>query len=207
MKNARQAFHELGEAMKAKHAADLEAESARRRNGGKADAMREALADAMKGGREGEPTRRDLLAAAFTGPSDAESPDRAMPAEAADPAPAPPADPEPQKPADPAFLPATSAALFEQIGQRLEAVTAPPPVSTAGAIRQALQQISGADLEQLTARIEAEDYGMPGYLGRYDPHYQRALLVAVIERRLADAQRLQPDLTPAALVEAMKAKG
>jgi hypothetical protein len=99
--------------------------------------------------------------------------------------------------------------LFAAMEQRLsitpEAATLPPEV----AARRAFRELPGPDRDRLAALVEQQDYGMVGYFdGRNLPDDYRAFLVgSALAKRLQDARRLQPDLSPDALVRAMLEQG
>jgi len=121
-----------------------------------------------------------------------------------------PAPPEaPAAPAPPPVPPQETRArqtsaddLFAAMQQRLsyvpEAATLPPDAQ----LRRAFRELPGGDRERIAARIEAEDFGMAGYFaGRnFSGDYVSVLVGSALARRFADAQRLQPDLTPAELL-------
>jgi len=155
----------------------------------------------------GEVKPEAMIAAAFSPPeSPASAPQQPQEAASghADDAPPPEPAPAPQKAAEAPPLPATSSALFEEIGKRIEEVTAPPPLSTAGELRQALRAASGDAVDAITRKIERETYQLEGYLNQHEPAYRTALVVSALEHRLSDARRLQPDYTVADLLEAMR---
>lgn len=103
----------------------------------------------------------------------------------------------------------SAADLFAQMEQRLtvtpEATTLPPEV----AARRAYRELPGADRERLAALIQEQDYGMAGYFdGRNLPEDYRAFLVgSALAKRLQDARRLQPELSPGDLLRAMLGQG
>ena len=124
-----------------------------------------------------------------------------------DDAPAPPEAPLP--PVPPPVPPQETRArqtsadeLFSQMQQRLsytpEVASLPPDAQ----LRRAFRALPGGDRERIAAKIEAEDFGMTGYFaGRnFSGDYVSVLVGSALARRFADAQRLQPDLTPAELL-------
>lgn len=99
----------------------------------------------------------------------------------------------------------TAEDLFASLEQRLqatpEAVELPPEVR----LRRAFRELPGAQREALAAKVEAEDYGMRSYFSArgLSADYVSVLVGHSLAKRYADAVRLQPDLSPDALLQAM----
>lgn len=74
-------------------------------------------------------------------------------------------------------------------------------------LRRQFRDLPGGQREAITRLIEAQDYALSGYFdGRnFSEDYRATLVGSALARRLADAQRLQPDLSPAALLEQITA--
>ena len=74
-------------------------------------------------------------------------------------------------------------------------------------LRRQFRALPGSQREAITRLIEAQDYALSGYFdGRnFSEDYRATLVASALARRLADAQRLQPDLSPAALLEQVAA--
>ena len=131
---------------------------------------------------------------------DVPSPPTAEPAPAA-PQPAPPQETRARQ----IELAGSAEDLFQRLEQRLqttaEAVELPPDAR----LRRALRELPGSAREALAKRIEEQDYGLEGYFdSRGFNHDYRAVLVgSALARRFQDAQRLDPSLTPEAMLQAM----
>jgi hypothetical protein len=100
-------------------------------------------------------------------------------------------------------LPMTTAGLFSQLEEKVATVTSAPVLPPDAQLRQAFRELPGSQRQAIAAAIEAQDFGFPGYLGKYPPDYQAVLIGDALARRLADAQRLQPDVTVADLLAQM----
>lgn len=117
---------------------------------------------------------------------------------------APPPASEPETPAQETRARQTGSAdeLFATLEAKLsataEAVTLAPDVQ----LRRAFRDLPGGQREQIAKLIEREDYGLPGYFdGRnFGEDYRAVLVGSALGKRFADAQRLQPDLSPAELL-------
>jgi hypothetical protein len=127
------------------------------------------------------------------------------PGPAGEPAPAavpPVAEPSPQ-----ARRMGSAEELFDEMEQRLSATVEvtelPPDVQ----LRRAFRELPGGQREAIAKLIEAQDFGLPGYFDsrNFGPDYVAVLVSSALARRFADAQRLQPDLSPAALLEQITA--
>jgi hypothetical protein len=103
----------------------------------------------------------------------------------------------------------SAADLFQAMEQRLTVTPEATPVPPEVAARRAYRELPGADRERLAAIIQEQDYGMPGYFdGRNLPEDYRAFLVgSALAKRLQDARRLQPELSPSDLLRAMLGQG
>jgi hypothetical protein len=110
-----------------------------------------------------------------------------------------------QQAAEQLQLPMTTAGLFSQLEQKVATVTAPPTLPLDACLRQAFRELPGSQRQAIAAQIEAQDFGFPGYLGKYPPDYAAVLVGDALARRLADAQRLQPDVTVGDLIAQMVA--
>jgi hypothetical protein len=118
---------------------------------------------------------------------------------------APQPEPAPEPPAEETRARQTGSAdeLFTHLEARLshtpEAVNLPPDVQ----LRRAFRELPGTQREQIAKLIEREDFGLVGYFdGRnFQPDYVAVLVGSALGKRFADAQRLQPELTPAQLLE------
>jgi hypothetical protein len=114
----------------------------------------------------------------------------------------PVADPSPQ-----ARRMGSAEELFDAMAQRLSATVEiselPPDVQ----LRRAFRELPGGQREAIAKLIEAQDFGLPGYFDsrNFGPDYVAVLVSSALARRFADAQRLQPDLSPAALLEQITA--
>jgi len=95
--------------------------------------------------------------------------------------------------------------LFARLEQRLqttaEAVELPPDAR----LRRAFRELPGSVREALESKVQREDFGMSDYFdGRgFDLDYRAVLVGSALARRFQDAQRLQPDLTPEGMLQAM----
>lgn len=74
-------------------------------------------------------------------------------------------------------------------------------------LRRQFRALPGSQREAIAKLIESQDYALTGYFdGRnFSEDYRATLVGSALARRLADAQRLQPDLSPAALLEQIAA--
>lgn len=74
-------------------------------------------------------------------------------------------------------------------------------------LRRQFRELPGSQREAITRLIESQDFGLSGYFdGRnFGPDYVSVLVGSALARRFADAQRLQPDLSPAVLLEQITA--
>ena len=117
--------------------------------------------------------------------------------------------PEPAVPPSPMEARAAEASpgdALAEVESRLsfiaEAVTPSPDV----AVRRAYRDLPGEQRNFLTTRIEAEDF-MPGYFTArgFDQDYLSVLIGAALASRLKDAQRLDPGMTPDALLQTLLA--
>lgn len=125
----------------------------------------------------------------------------------------PQADPEPV--AAPALMPAmetrarqeamTAEALFQQMESRMQATPEVVSVSPEVTLRRAFRELPGAQREALAAKVEAEDFGLSGYFAarNFSDDYRAVLVGHSLAKRYADAVRLQPDLSPDALLQQM----
>lgn len=121
----------------------------------------------------------------------------------------PPVPPAPEPPPEEtrARQLGTAEELFAAMEQRLshtpEAANLPADVQ----IRRAFRDLPGAQREAIAAMIESQDFGLPGYFAsrNMQPDYVAALVGSALARRFADAQRLQPELTPAELLQQITA--
>jgi hypothetical protein len=97
--------------------------------------------------------------------------------------------------------------VFQEMEQRLtatvEVTELPPDVQ----LRRAFRDLPGGQREAIAKLIESEDFGLPGYFDsrNFGPDYVATLVASALARRFADAARLQPDLSPAALLEQITA--
>jgi hypothetical protein len=128
----------------------------------------------------------------------------------------PAADPEP-RPAVAEQLPpqetrarqlGTAEDLFQAMEQRLqpaavEITELPADVQ----LRRAFRELPGGQREAIAKLIEAQDFGLPGYFDsrNFGEDYVSVLVSSALARRFADAARLQPDLSPAQLLEQISA--
>jgi hypothetical protein len=110
-----------------------------------------------------------------------------------------------QQAAEQLSLPTTSAALFEDLTRKVESITTDPAMPVEIRLRQAFRNLPGDQREALVAQIEQQDFGFPGYLGKYQEAYALTLVSDALTRRFADLKRLQPDVTPDDLLQQMVA--
>lgn len=101
----------------------------------------------------------------------------------------------------------TAEELFDAMARRLqhtpEAATLPPDVQ----IRRAFRDLPGSQREAIAAKVEAEDYALPGYFAarNYGDDYTASLVSSALAKRYADARRLQPELSPTELLQQIAA--
>ena len=98
--------------------------------------------------------------------------------------------------------------LFTEMEQRLQ----PPAVEISELpadvqLRRAFRELPGGQREAIAKLIEAQDFGLPGYFDsrNFGEDYVSVLVSSALARRFADAARLQPDLSPAQLLEQIAA--
>ena len=98
--------------------------------------------------------------------------------------------------------------LFQAMEQRLkpaavEITELPADVQ----LRRAFRELPGGQREAIAKLIEAQDFGLPGYFDsrNFGEDYVSVLVSSALARRFADAARLQPDLSPAQLLEQITA--
>lgn len=74
-------------------------------------------------------------------------------------------------------------------------------------LRRAYRELPGGQREAIARLIEAQDFGLVDYFTsrNFGEDYRATLVASALARRFADAQRLQPDLSPAALLEQVAA--
>jgi hypothetical protein len=74
-------------------------------------------------------------------------------------------------------------------------------------LRRAFRDLPGGQREAIAKLIEAQDFGLPGYFDsrNFGEDYVSVLVSSALARRFADAARLQPDLSPAQLLEQISA--
>lgn len=85
----------------------------------------------------------------------------------------------------------------------VEITELPPDVQ----LRRAYRELPGGQREAIARLIEAQDFGLVDYFTsrNFGEDYRATLVASALARRFADAQRLQPDLSPAALLEQVAA--
>lgn len=121
----------------------------------------------------------------------------------------PPVPPAPEPPPEETRVRQLGSAdeLFAAMEQRLshtpEAANLPADVQ----IRRAYRDLPGSQREAIAALVEREDFQLPGYFASRNMQgdYVAALVGSALARRFADAQRLQPELTPAELLQQITA--
>jgi hypothetical protein len=127
---------------------------------------------------------------------DAPHPPESAPA-SAEPAPAPP----------PAETRVRADDLFQQMESRLQATVEITDLPADVQLRRAYRELPGGQREAIAKLIEAQDFGLAGYFDsrNFGADYVAVLVGSALARRFADAQRLQPDLSPAQLLEQISA--
>lgn len=92
--------------------------------------------------------------------------------------------------------------VFASIEARMQPTVEVTDLPPDAQLRRAYRELPGSVREKIAATVEAQDYGLVGYFaGRnFGPDYVSVLVGSALARRFADAQRLQPDLTPAELL-------
>jgi hypothetical protein len=155
-------------------------------------------------GRDAAPTERPWDAALRLAATDDDVPTRP----AADPEPGPAGAEQLAPPQETRARQLGSAEdLFQAMEQRLRATVEitelPPDVQ----LRRAFRELPGGQREAIAKLIEAQDFGLPGYFDsrNFGEDYVSVLVSSALARRFADAARLQPDLSPAQLLEQITA--
>lgn len=130
-----------------------------------------------------------------------------------DDAPAPPAPPlESPPPAAPAPIAAeppveetrtrvlSADELFAELSRQMATTPETVPLSGDVAVRQAFRELPGPQRIALERLVEAQDY-MEGYFAhRSTPDHTMVLVGSALARRYRDAVKLQPEVTPQALL-------
>lgn len=95
--------------------------------------------------------------------------------------------------------------LFTAMEQRLSTTPEAVQPSPDALLRRAFRELPGAQREALAAIVEAEDYALPGYFASrgFGDDYAAVLVGTALARRFSDAARLDPTITPAAMLQAM----
>jgi hypothetical protein len=97
--------------------------------------------------------------------------------------------------------------LFQAMEQRLRATVEITELPADVQLRRAFRELPGGQREAIAKLIEAQDFGLPGYFDsrNFGEDYVSVLVSSALARRFADAARLQPDLSPAQLLEQIAA--
>jgi hypothetical protein len=97
--------------------------------------------------------------------------------------------------------------LFERMQQQLTATAEITDLPADVQLRRAFRELPGSQREAIAKLIEAQDFGLPGYFDsrNFGPDYVAVLVSSALARRFSDAQRLQPGLSPAQLLEQISA--
>lgn len=97
--------------------------------------------------------------------------------------------------------------LFDRMQRQLTATVEVTELPADVQIRRAFRELPGSQREAISKLIEAQDFGLPGYFDsrNFGPDYVAVLVSSALARRFSDAQRLQPDLSPAQLLEQISA--
>lgn len=118
-----------------------------------------------------------------------------------------PADPLPvnESRARQTAMAASADDLFDTLAQRLQATPEAVTPSPDTDLRRLYRNLPGDARQRIADAIQASDYGLPGYFTArgFGDDYTAVLIGAALARRLDDARRLDPSVTPAALLDAM----